>query len=73
MERMILSPKTSQGIAQHARIIFSLSEGKSVEQEAKERSTCTSCVYLWRSRYLINGVDGFSDSLRSGRPHSLNS
>lgn len=71
LEALLRSHKTPQSRALRARIILKSGAGESVVAIAASLGTSTKAVYKWRTRFLKSGLDGLSDSPRSGQPKKL--
>lgn len=71
LEALLRSHKTPQSRALRARIILKSGAGESVVAIAASLGTSTKAVYKWRNRFLKSGLDGLSDSPRSGQPKKL--
>ena len=63
--------KTPQRLAERARIVLALSEGKRVEDVATELKVSPNLVRRWRQRYWASGLDGLRDRPRSGQPTKI--
>src|SRR5262245_39796995 len=72
LERWVRSPSTRQSLAQRARIVLALADGKRVEDVAAEMGVSDVVVRRWRSRYSSSGLEGLSDRPRSGPPRRIN-
>jgi len=59
---------TEQRLVMRARIILRLSEGGAVGACAEREMVSTLTVSKWRDRYLAQGIAGFQDAPRSGKP-----
>lgn len=63
--------KTSQGIAQRARIVLECAKGKSNLAVADRLGTSRLTVGKWRSRFLEHRLEGLFDEPRSGAPRKV--
>ena len=59
-------PKTSQALAQRARIILACAEGKSNTTVAARLGVIKQTVGKWRTRFLNKRLDGLLDEPRPG-------
>lgn len=64
-------PKTSQALAQRARIILACAAGMSNTKVAERLRVTTQTVGKWRTRFLNKGLDGLLDEPRPGTPRRL--
>jgi len=71
LKRWLRSTTLPQGQITRARIILSLSRGKTPSQVADEQLTSCKTVHKWRNRFLESGIDGLLDEPRPGRPNTL--
>ena len=55
-------------LVERARIVWRAHEGARVPAIAAELGLCPDTVRLWLKRFAGHGLDGLSDSPRSGRP-----
>lgn len=60
---------TEQRLAERARMILALAEGRTNEEIAAGLKTRAARVSKWRTRFARQGSDGLSDAVRDGRPH----
>jgi transposase len=72
-ERMVLVSLTrkasvSSNVGFRAQIVLALAQGLSTTEVAKGLTTSPPTVRKWRDRYLGEGVEGWWDYERSGRP-----
>lgn len=63
--------KSSNGLAQRARIILRCGDGLTSTQVAKELRVTKQTVGKWRSRYLERGPAGLLDEPRCGAPRKV--
>lgn len=63
--------KSSNGLAQRARIILRCAEGLASSAVAKELHVSNQTVCKWRSRYIARGPAGLLDEPRSGAPRKI--
>jgi transposase len=64
-------PKTSQALAQRARIILACAEGRSNTSVAERLQITKQMVGKWRTRFLQKRLDGLLDEPRPGTPRRL--
>src|SRR5258708_36137082 len=64
-------PKTSQALAQRARIILSCAEGETNTTVAERLRVTKQMVGKWRRRFLSKRLDGLLDEPRPGTPRRL--
>ena len=64
-------PKTSQALAQRARIILACAEGETNTTVAERLRVTKQTVGKWRSRFLNKRLDGLLDEPRPGTPRRL--
>jgi transposase len=64
-------PKTSQALAQRARIILACAEGKNNTEVAERWRVTKQTVGKWRARFLNKRLDGLLDEPRPGTPRRL--
>jgi transposase len=64
-------PKSSNGLAQRARIVLRCADGLSSTQVARELQVANQTVCKWRSRYIEQGPAGFLDEPRCGAPRRV--
>lgn len=63
--------KTSQALAQRARIILGCATGASNRDVARQERVLAQTVGKWRRRFLSRGVDGLFDEPRPGQPRRI--
>ena len=71
LERWARRPKTSQALAQRARIILACAEGKTNTTVAERLRVSKQMVGKWRSRFQNKRLDGLLDEPRPGTPRRL--
>lgn len=71
LERWARRPKTSQALAQRARIILACAEGKTNTMVAERMAITKQMVGKWRTRFLNKRLDGLLDEPRPGTPRRL--
>lgn len=71
LERWRRRPKTSQALAQRARIILACAEGKTNTMVAEHLHITKQMVGKWRTRFLNKRLDGLLDEPRPGTPRRL--
>ncbi len=71
LERWARRPKTSQALAQRARIILACANRKTNTEVAARLNITKQTVGKWRSRFLHKGLDGLLDEPRPGTPRRL--
>ena len=64
-------PKSSNGLAQRARIILRCADGLTSTEVAAELRLTNQTVCKWRSRYIERGSAGLLDEPRSGAPREV--
>lgn len=63
--------KSSQALALRCRIVLACAEGKSNTAVAKELGVTYPTVGKWRSRFVVNRLDGLMDEPRPGAPRTI--
>ena len=58
------------GLAQRARTILLMAEGRRIKEIAATVGTTRRFVYKWTARFLVQGVDGLWDLPRPGAGHT---
>lgn len=71
LKRWLRSTTLPQGQITRARIILSLSRGKTPSEVADEQFVSCKTVHKWRNRFLESGVNGLLDEPRPGRPITI--
>ncbi|MCH7971210.1 MAG: IS630 family transposase [Chloroflexi bacterium] len=71
LERWVRRGKTSQALAQRARIVLACAGGKTNTAVAGEIGVTRLTVGKWRSRFLELRLDGLLDRPRSGAPRRV--
>jgi len=71
LQRWTRRAKTSQALAQRARIILECSEGRTNSQAALELRLTPQTIGKWRRRFLQKRLDGLLDEPRPGTPLRL--
>src|SRR5512138_1029639 len=71
LERWARRPKTSQALAERARIILTSAAGKNNTHAAIELGLNRVTVTKWRSRFLAKRLDGLLDEPRPGAPRTI--
>ena len=64
-------PKTSQALAQRARIILACAAGESNTTVSERLRVTKQTIGKWRTRFLNKGLDGLLDEPRPGTPRRL--
>lgn len=63
--------KSSNGLAQRARIVLRCADGSPSSAVAAALGLTNATVGKWRSRYIERGLDGLLDEPRCGAPRSV--
>ncbi len=69
--RWVSRPRSSNGLAQRARIVLRCAEVGSSTQVARELRVDIHTVSKWRSRYITRGAAGLLDEPRCGAPRQV--
>jgi len=64
-------PKSTQRLAQRARIVLACSEGLDNKAVAARLGVCTATVGTWRGRFVERRLDGLTDEPRPGAPRKV--
>src|SRR5215216_3603761 len=64
-------PKTSQALAQRARIILACAAGESNTTVSERLRVTKQTIGKWRTRFVNKGLDGLLDEPRPGTPRRL--
>ncbi len=62
------SGKTEHRLAERARMVLALAEGKTNQEVAAALKTRAARVSKWRTRFARHGLEGLRDAFRQGRP-----
>lgn len=71
LEHWLKRPKSSNGLAQRARIVLRCSAGLTSTDVAKQLHVTVDTVCKWRGRYIERGLAGLLDEPRSGAPRTI--
>ena len=71
LQRWIKRPKSSNGLAQRARIVLRCADGIQSSRVAAELGVTDNTVCKWRSRYIERGLAGLLDEPRCGAPRRV--
>lgn len=71
LKRWLRRKRSRSGETLRARLLLALDEGRAITEIAKSFHVSRPTVYLWRRRYLAEGVAGLTDRARPGRPTVL--
>ncbi|NJM35751.1 MAG: IS630 family transposase [Rhodomicrobium sp.] len=71
LERLLSRRKTSQGLAQRARIVLSCAEGLSSKEVARRLRVSEAMVGKWRRRFAQGRLEGLYDEPRPGGPRTV--
>lgn len=63
--------KSSNGLAQRARIVLRCADGTASSAVAADLGLTNATVGKWRSRYIARGLDGLLDEPRCGAPRTV--
>jgi transposase len=71
LQRWARRRKTSQGLAQRARIVLACARGASNTAVAERLSVSKPTVGKWRQRFIEHRLDGLLDEPRPGAPRTI--
>lgn len=72
LERWVRRPRTSQGLAQRARIVLECEAPGAYDTEVAKRLRLNrATVSKWRRRFVAKGLDGLLDEPRPGAPRTI--
>src|SRR5512138_3511586 len=71
LERWARRPKSSQALAQRARVVLACAEGSSNTVVATRLNLTMQTVGKWRRRFVDKRLDGLLDEARVGTPLRL--
>lgn len=71
LKRWLRRKTTRSDETTRARLLLALDEGRAITEIAKTLHVSRPTVYLWKQRYLNEGLAGLSDRPRPGRPTVL--
>jgi transposase len=71
LERWLRRRKSSQALAQRARIVLAAGEGLSNTEIAARERVVVDTVRKWRRRFADRGLDGLLDEPRVGAPRKI--
>jgi putative transposase len=71
LKSLTSSRSLPHALVTRARIILMAADGIANTDIAKKVQLTASTVGKWRRRYLLHGIQGLHDELRSGRPRSV--
>ena len=64
-------PKTAQALACRARIVLACAAGRSNGEVAEALQMTRQTIGKWRSRFIVNRLDGLLDEPRPGAPRAI--
>jgi transposase len=64
-------PKSTQRLAQRAKIVLACAEGHNNKDVAARLRVCTATVGTWRRRFVERRLDGLTDEPRPGAPRKI--
>jgi transposase len=64
-------PKSTQRLAQRARIVLACAEGLDNQAVAARLGVCTATAGTWRGRFIERRLDGLTDEPRPGAPRKF--
>lgn len=65
------SQNTPHGLAQRAKIVLLLDEGRAPSEVIAKLDVARPTVFKWRNRYAAQGIEGLRDRPRPGQPKKL--
>jgi len=71
LSRWVRRRKSSQALALRCRIVMACAEGKTNTVVARELKVSNPTVGKWRSRFVVNRLDGLRDEPRPGAPRTI--
>ena len=71
LQKLLRSPKMSQGLASRAKIVLLTALGTTAEDVSEQLGVTLRTVYRWRKRFKDSGIEGLQDLPRSGQPKKL--
>ena len=71
LERLVARRKTTQALAQRARLVLGCAEGKSNKAVSAQEGLSPQTVGKWRRRFLDRRLDGLFDEPRPGAPRKI--
>ena len=71
LRRWTTRPRSSNGLAQRARIVLRCGEGVASRDVARELRVTETTVGKWRKRYIERGLAGLLDEPRPGAPRQV--
>jgi transposase len=71
LEAWARRPSSAQALAMRSRIVLSAAEGLGNTQVAERLGLARGTVSRWRSRFVLDRLDGLLDEPRPGRPRTV--
>jgi hypothetical protein len=71
LEGVVRRTTAPVGLVRRARIVLLVSEGKPLDQIARQVGVRPNVVRTWADRYRTGGLDALEDRPRSGRPRTF--
>jgi transposase len=71
LQRWARRPKTAQALARRAQIILACASGSSNGDVANAFDVTRQMVGKWRTRFIVNRLDGLLDEPRPGAPRTI--